>query len=66
MLIFINGIGYGQSEDFLGEFEALIDNENVQLIPDKMIFTQKLFWGEKGLLRKARISKLTIETERKN
>ena len=65
MLIFINGIGYGQSEDFLGEFEALIDNENVQLIPDKMIFTQKLFWGEKGLLRKARISKLTIENREK-
>ena len=39
MLIFINGIGNCQSEDFLGEFEKLIDNENVQLIPDKMIFT---------------------------
>ncbi len=65
MLIFINGIGYGQSEDFLGEFEALIDNENVQLIPDKMIFTQKIFWGEKGLLRRAGISKLTIENREK-
>ena len=57
MLIFINGIGNCQSEDFLGEFEKLIDNENVQLIPDKMIFTQKIFWGEKGLLRKTGISK---------
>ena len=65
MLIFINGIGYGQSEDFLGEFEKLIDNENVQLIPDKMIFTQKIFWGEKGLLRKAGISKLSIENREK-
>ena len=65
MLIFINGIGYGQSEDFLGEFEALIDNENVQLIPDKMIFTQKIFWGEKGLLRKTGISKLSIENREK-
>ena len=65
MLMFINGIGYGQSEDFLGEFEALIDNENVQLIPDKMIFTQKIFWGEKGLLRKTGISKLSIENREK-
>jgi len=65
MLIFINGIGYGQSEDFLGEFEKLIDNENVELVPDKMIFTQKIFWGEKGLLRKAGISKLSIENREK-
>ena len=65
MLMFINGIGYGQSEDFLGEFEKLIDNENVELVPDKMIFTQKIFWGEKGLLRKAGISKLSIENREK-
>ena len=65
MLIFINGIGNCQSEDFLGEFEKLIDNENVQLIPDKMIFTQKIFWGEKGLLRKTGISKLSIENREK-
>ena len=63
--MFINGIGYGQSEDFLGEFEKLIDNENVELVPDKMIFTQKIFWGEKGLLRKAGISKLSIENREK-
>ena len=47
MLVLINGIANCQSEDFLDEFEKLIDNENVQLIPDKMIITQKFFWGEK-------------------
>ncbi len=52
MLVLINGIANCQSEDFLDEFEKLIDNENVQLIPDKMIITQKIFWGEKCLLRK--------------
>ena len=61
MLVLINGIANCQSEDFLDEFEKLIDNENVQLIPDKMIITQKIFWGEKGLLRKVGISKLNIE-----
>ena len=55
MLVLINGIANCQSEDFLDEFEKLIDNENVQLIPDKMIITQKFFWGEKGLLRKVGI-----------
>ena len=62
MLLLINGIANCQSEDFLGEFEALIDNENVQLLPDRMILSQKLIWGEKGLLRKTGISKLSIET----
>ena len=65
MLLLINGIANCQSEDFLDEFEKLIDNENVQLIPEKMIFTQKFFWGEKGLLRKVGISKLNIENREK-
>jgi len=30
-----------------------------------MIFTQKIFWGEKGLLRKVGISKLSIENREK-
>ena len=56
---------HSQSNDFLNEFEALIDNEKVQLIPDKMIFSQKLIWGERGLLRKTGISKLSIENREK-
>ncbi len=67
MLIFfsINLESYSQSNDFLDEFEALIDNENVQLLPDRMILSQKLIWGERGLLRKAGISKLSIENREK-
>ncbi len=67
MLIFfsINLESYSQSNDFLDEFEALIDNENVQLLPDRMILSQKLIWGEKGLLRKTGISKLSIENREK-
>ena len=67
MLIFfsINLESYSQSNDFLDEFEALIDNENVQLLPDRMILSQKLIWGEKGILRKSGISKLSIENREK-
>jgi len=67
LLIFfsINLESYSQSNDFLDEFEALIDNENVQLLPDRMILSQKLIWGEKGLLRKTGISKLSIENREK-
>ena len=67
MLIFfsINLESYSQSNDFLDEFEALIDNENVQLLPDRMILSQKLIWGKKGLLRKTGISKLSIENREK-
>jgi len=61
----VNLVLYSQSNDFLNEFESLIDNEKVQLIPDKMIFSQKLIWGERGLLRKTGISKLSIENREK-
>ena len=61
----VNLESYSQSNDFLDEFEALIDNENVQLLPNRMILSQKLIWGEKGLLRKIGISKLSIENREK-
>ena len=35
------------SQDFLEEFESLITEEKIKLLPEKMIFTQKIFWGEK-------------------
>lgn len=51
---------FSQEENVFGSLrsEAEIDNS---LLPDRMIFTQRLLWGEKGLLRKMRISPLTIE-----
>lgn len=35
--------------------------EPVQLLPDKIMFTQRIFWGEKGLLRKTGIMPLNEE-----
>ena len=52
-------------QDFLDEFESLINEEKIELLPEKMIFTQKWLWGEKGLLRKTGISELTLENREK-
>lgn len=39
--------------------------EKVQLLPEKMVFTQRLLWGEKGLLRKINWAPLTLEQREK-
>jgi len=49
------------TQDFFDEFESLIKVEKPVLLPEKMIFTQKILWGEKGLFRKTGISNLTLE-----
>ena len=53
------------SQDFFEEFESLIDDEKTSLLPEKMIFTQKIFWGENGLFRKTGVSKLSLENREK-
>ena len=53
------------SQDFFDEFESLIEIEKPVLLPEKMIFTQRILWGEKGLFRKTGISYLTIENREK-
>ena len=35
------------------------------LLPEKMIFSQKIFWGENGIFRKTGISDLTLENREK-
>ena len=35
------------------------------LLPDKMIFTQSIFWGKNGLFRKTGISKLSLAQREK-
>ena len=63
LAIFFSCSALGQ--DFFEEFENLIDDEKTSLLPEKMIFTQKIFWGEKGLFRKTGISKLSLENREK-
>ena len=62
-IYFFVSIGlFAQDRDEL--LEGLFDDEQIvteTLLPEKMIFTQSLLWGKKGLFRKTGISKLTIE-----
>ncbi|MEZ0612417.1 hypothetical protein ACAW74_28165 [Fibrella sp. WM1] len=44
--------------DLLAE---LVDSTEQPLLPHKMIFTQRVFWGPKGLLRVADLAPLTAE-----
>mgnify|MGYP001166775967 FL=1 len=48
-------------------FDLIVVDENATppLLPKRMIFTQKMLWGEKGLMRKTGISPLTIQNREK-
>ena len=65
VFVIIFNIHSSLSQDFFEEFENLVSEEKPQLLPEKMIFTQKIFWGEKGLFRKTGISSLTVENREK-
>jgi uncharacterized membrane protein len=52
-------------QDFAEEFESLINQEKPSLLPEKMLITQRVLWGEKGLLRKTGIVKLSLENREK-
>ena len=53
------------AQDFTEEFENLINTEKPSLLPEKMLITQRILWGEKGLFRKTGISNLTLENREK-
>ena len=66
VLISVSNLTYSQNnQDFFEEFESLINDEKPSLLPEKMIFTQKILWGNKGLLRKTGVSNLTLENREK-
>jgi len=56
-------LGFSQKDDLFN----LLDNsvEETQLLPKRMVFTQKLLWGEKGILRATGIAPLTMEQRQK-
>ena len=51
---------YGQGEDLFKNLR-LDSEKNLDLLPQNMIFTQRLLWGNKGLFRKIGISPLNEE-----
>ena len=53
------------AQDFAEEFESLITTEKPTLLPEKMLISQRILWGENGLLRKTGIVKLSLENREK-
>jgi len=53
-----------QELDLFNQIET-DDLKQSKLLPDKMIFTQRFLWGEKGLARVLKISSLNIENREK-
>ena len=53
------------AQDFTEEFESLINTEKPTLLPEKMLISQRVLWGEKGLFRKTGIVKLSLENREK-
>ena len=41
------------------------ENDKNELLPNKMLLTQRIFWGEKGVFRKINISKLNKKNRQK-
>jgi hypothetical protein len=60
LLVFSQGIYSQVSSSLFDEIESK-PNE-VKLLPESMIFTQRLLWGEKGLMRKTDLFSLSIES----
>ena len=55
---------FGQTKEDL--FSLIEEKEEKQeLLPKRMVFTQKIFWGEKGLFRKINISPLNTDFREK-
>ena len=53
-----------QTVDLLGELESTTV-DTVKLLPDHFIFTQRIFWGEKGLMRNFKSFELSPEERQK-
>jgi hypothetical protein len=54
-----------QSEDDLFSMIVKKDKSELPLLPERMIFTQRFLWGNKGVFRKTRIVPLTLEMRAK-
>lgn len=60
----ISTFSFSQEKDDLFNMIEQEDDQ-IELLPEKMIFTQSLLWGKKGLLRKTGISPLNLENRQK-
>ena len=64
LIFFLPSNIFGQTkEDLFSLIEEKKESE--ELLPQRMVFTQKIFWGEKGLFRKMNISPLNTDSRKK-
>lgn len=62
-IFLVGSLGFSQQEEL---FALLNDSlEETPFLPERMVFTQKILWGEKGLLRTTGIAPLTMEQRQK-
>ena len=65
-LLFLFFISFGFSQEKLDLFSMIeTEKKEIDLLPEKMVFTQRLLWGEKGLFRKTGIVELNLENRQK-
>lgn len=60
----VSSLIFGQEKDLFNDLR-LESEVDISLLPKRMVFTQKLFWGENGLLRKINLSPLNQEQRQK-
>ena len=58
-------ISFCNAQDGQDLFDLIEDEQEVQLLPERMVFTQSILWGEKGIFRKTGISRLNKEQRTK-
>ena len=63
-LLFFSQKMIGQIDNSLFD-EISVEQETQNLLPSSMIFTQRLLWGEKGLIRTTKILPLNIKNREK-
>lgn len=64
VLITAGSVAMAQDDQLLKQLEQEV-RPDTALLPPKIIFTQRVLWGQKGLLRKWNIAPLTTEQRKK-
>ena len=64
LLFFLSQVIMGQTNNSLFD-DISSDQKNQELLPSSMIFTQRLLWGEKGLMRSTKVLPLNLENREK-
>ena len=65
IIFFFFSISVFSQDDLFQMLDEESEKSKTELLPKRMIFTQRILWGEKGLMRKIKWSPLNIEQREK-